>query len=97
MYSYIADEMVACGIATSLESRQWQDENGKLVTEDESFGCKVTHDIEKPDLILVMDKVGGDTRFSRIKNNLAAYDATSQESLDKKVRWTIGIINCACS
>ena len=35
--------------------------NGSPVDEKDMFGCEVTHDITDPDMIIVMDEVGGNT------------------------------------
>ena len=33
----------------------------KVVHKTDAFGCKVTHDIDEPDWVLLMDEVGGNT------------------------------------
>ena len=35
--------------------------DGKEVLEEEVTGCKVTYDLEHPEMCIVMDKVGGNT------------------------------------
>ena len=37
------------------------DKEGNECEENKSFGCKVTHHITRPDMILVMDEVGAGT------------------------------------
>ena len=62
MYNRFADEMAYAKVASKFEEPQWMDRDGKVLDrEDTSFGCKVTHNILRPDLILVMDEVGSDT------------------------------------
>ena len=37
------------------------DRSGKIVDEEDAVGCKVTHDLLKPEMCIVMDEVGGNT------------------------------------
>ena len=53
--------MVDAGLATEKEVAAWMDIHGKVVHEIDAFGCKVTHDIDEPDWVLLMDEVGGNT------------------------------------
>ena len=39
----------------------WMDIGGNIVQETNAFGCKVTHNIDEPDWVLVMHEVGGNT------------------------------------
>lgn len=61
MYDQIGEELVDAGLATEREVAAWMDIHGKVVHETDAFGCKVTHDIEEPDWVLLMDEVGGNT------------------------------------
>ena len=53
--------MVDAGIAVKRNSPAWMDKNGEIVTEEEAFGCKVTHDLLHPEYAIVLDEVGGNT------------------------------------
>ena len=44
-----------------MEVAVWIDIHGKIVHQADSFGCKVTHNIDEPDWVLLMDEVGGNT------------------------------------
>ena len=61
MYDLILDEMIYCNLAKKLDQPQWQNKNGQGYDEEKAFGCKVTYRVTRPDMILVMDKVGSDT------------------------------------
>ena len=62
MYEYIYDDMIDVGVAVKLESPIWQDHYGSICTKEDSFGCKVTHDLAYPEMFIVMDEVGENTR-----------------------------------
>ena len=61
MYNCIADELVDAGLAEVLPTPVWMNTKGEEVSAEDSFGCKVTHNITHPDYVIVMDEVGGDT------------------------------------
>ena len=61
MYDHIGDELVDSGLANEREVAAWIDIGGNIVQETNVFGCKVTHNIDKPDWVLVMGEVGGNT------------------------------------
>ena len=61
MYNQIGDKLVEGGHVTEREVVAWMDVYRKVIPETDGFGCKVTHDIDKLDWVLVMDKVGGNT------------------------------------
>ena len=44
-----------------LETPKLMDKDEKEVKEEDALKCKVTHNILRPDMCLVMDKVGGRT------------------------------------
>ena len=44
-----------------MEEPEWQNEVGRVVDEGDAVGCKVTHRIDNPDMILMMDEVGACT------------------------------------
>ena len=37
----------------------WQDKVGNFVSEENAYGCKVTHELTDPDYCIVLDEVGG--------------------------------------
>jgi len=45
MYEHSYDKMIDVGVAVKLESPIWQDCYGNICTEEDSFGCKVKHDL----------------------------------------------------
>ena len=59
MYSHIIDEMVDAKLAVKLETPVWKDRAGNVCMEKDALGCKVTHDILRPDMCIVGDEVGG--------------------------------------
>ena len=59
MYDQIGDKLVDSGLAKEREVTAWMDIGGNIVQEKSVFGCKVTHNIDTPDLVLIMDEVGG--------------------------------------
>ena len=59
MYSHIYNEMEEAGVAKRKETPVWMDRHGYIVEEKDSLGCKVTHDIIRPDMCVVGDEVGG--------------------------------------
>ena len=61
MYDHIGDELVDSGLANEREVDAWIDIGGNIVQESNAFGCKVEHNIDKPDWVLVMGEVGGNT------------------------------------
>ena len=60
MYDHISKEMVNAGVAEELTHLFWCDRAGNetMVTKN-IVGCKVTHKITRPDMILVGDEVDG--------------------------------------
>ena len=60
MYNHIGDILVYDSkVASKYEKPIWVNKDGKEVfNEDESFGCKVSIDIHRPDMCIVMDEVG---------------------------------------
>ena len=61
MYDFVGDELVAAGIAVELEEPVWMNALGKIVAEELSFGCKVSHNIIHPEYGIVLDEVGSNT------------------------------------
>ena len=58
MYEHIYDGIIDEGVAVKLESPIWQNRYGNIHREEDSFGCKVTHDLNHPEMCIVMDVVG---------------------------------------
>ena len=61
MYDHIKDELVDSGISTEREVETRMDIGKNIVQEKNALCCKVTHNIDEPDWVLVMDEVGGNT------------------------------------
>ena len=61
MYDQIYDMMVEAGVAVKKDYPEWMDAYGDIVYEDDALGCKVTHDLIRPEMCIVMDEVGGNT------------------------------------
>lgn len=61
MYSKIVEEMEEVGIAIHLEESVWMDCEGNVVDEKTFFGCKVTHRITRPEMVICFDELGGNT------------------------------------
>ena len=62
MYNRFGDEMEYASVAQLFDEPQWMDREGTICQNEElAFGCKVTHNILRSDMILVMDEVGSDT------------------------------------
>ena len=61
MYTHDYEAMEGASIAKVLDEPVWMDKDGNLCSEDESFGCKVTHALQYPGMAFVMDEVGGNT------------------------------------
>ena len=52
--------MIDCGLTIKLLNPQLQDRQGRLcASQSDSFGCRVTANITRPDIIFVADEVGG--------------------------------------
>ena len=58
MYNNVIDKMVDVGVAGKLADPMWMDHNGNICLEQEAFGCKVHHQIVRPDMCLCGDEVG---------------------------------------
>ena len=62
MYRHVEEVMIKSKIARRLETSVWMDEaNNVLESEDNSIGCKVEVDLFRPEMALVLDKVGCNT------------------------------------
>ena len=59
MYNHCAIEMEQAGVARNVEDPVWMNREGHVCTSDEAFGCKVTHEIIRPDMCICGDEVGG--------------------------------------
>ena len=51
--------MVEAKLAVELPDPVWMNDDRKEVSEEDATGCKVTHDLEHPEMCIVMDEVGG--------------------------------------
>ena len=61
MYRRFGEEMEYAKVAEKLAEAVWMNREGEKVDEDDAFGCKVSHIISRPDMILCMDEVGSNT------------------------------------
>ena len=61
MYLRFGEEMEHAKVAEKLAEPVWMNREGEIVDEYDAFGCKVTHRIDRPDMILCMDEVGCNT------------------------------------
>ena len=59
MYDHTISEMIDCGVAVRLDEPVWMDRQGNICEEDEAFGCKVFHQLSRPDMCICGDEVGG--------------------------------------
>ena len=52
--------MVETGVAVELDSPVWMDRAGNEVEDEaDTYGCKVTHKVIRPDMCICGDEVGG--------------------------------------
>ena len=61
MYECVGDEMIDAGIIVRRTTPTWMNSIGEIVEEEDTFGCKVLHDIVHPEYAIVLDEVGGNT------------------------------------
>ena len=59
MHDNIATEMIEDGIVVELEEPACKDRNGNTCSKEDSFGCKVTHEIIHHHYALVAHELGG--------------------------------------
>ena len=59
IYSRIGEEKIEAKFAEEHAVPVWMDKKGDKVYEQVTFRCKVTHDITRRDLYVVMEKVEG--------------------------------------
>ena len=69
MYSQVYEQMVEAKVAIERDTPEWQDASGAAVAEEDAFGCRVTHDLQYPEMCIVMDEVGGNTSQKGDGNN----------------------------
>ena len=62
MYMYVCKEMEDADITEKLDKPRWQIQTGEGCTDNEAFGCKVTHRPLYPEVSFVMDEVGSNSR-----------------------------------
>ena len=61
MYINVENHMVDANVAETLPEPCWMDKEGKIVSEEDSYGMKVTTKLTHPHCCLAMDETGGDT------------------------------------
>lgn len=59
MYEHTYREMVEAGVAQRLPAPIWMDRHGNECSQNDAFGCMVTHKLCHPDRCFVGDEVGG--------------------------------------
>ena len=59
MYDHTISEMIECGVAIKLDTPVWMDRQGNICEEGAAFGCKVFHQLVRPDMCVCGDEVGG--------------------------------------
>ena len=59
MYDHCIQEMIEAGVAKELDKPVWMDRYGNVCNEDDAFGCKVFHQLVRPDMCICGDEVGG--------------------------------------
>ena len=60
MYDHVEEVMVNdCKVGVKLDEPVWMTENGDIVDDEkDAFGIKVTMDLQRPDMCIVLDEVG---------------------------------------
>ena len=61
MYDQVYEQMEDAGVAVKYDRARWMDKQGNDVLEENAFGYMVTHNLEYPEMCIVMDEVGGNT------------------------------------
>jgi hypothetical protein len=61
MYDEVYDAMEKAGVAKKLEEPMWLDKEGKESNQENAHGRKATHILTRPDMVVFVDEVGGDT------------------------------------
>ena len=62
MYNKVYNEMVSAGVASKYNP-VWMDKQGNVVTRDQAFGQKCTHELVHPGMCLVGNGVGANTNM----------------------------------
>ena len=73
MYTQVYEQMVEVKIAAEVPILVWMDNNFTEVLEEDATGCKVTHDLEHPEMYKVMDEVGGNISQKEYGNKGGKY------------------------
>lgn len=67
MYNHFADKIKYVNVTIPFHEPQWIDREDKSLEQEElAFGCKVTYNILRPDMIYVMDEVDSDTLVRKV-------------------------------
>ena len=61
MYECTEEELITDWVAVWMPKPIWMNADGYHIEEGDSFGCKVTLDIIKPEMFVVADEVDGNT------------------------------------
>ena len=61
MYDFVYEEMEDNRVAVWLDNLEWQYCNGNICDQNNTAGCRVTHNITQPERCIVMDEVGSNT------------------------------------
>ena len=72
MYDQVIEELQNANLVELLEAPKFMDKDGKELNEYDAFSCKVTHDILRQEMCLVVDKEGG----KRIKREMKMWSVS---------------------
>ena len=60
IYDQIYETIAKAGLAKELKIPTWKDKLSNIINDCNAARCKVIHDLIKPEIYFVMDKVGGE-------------------------------------
>ena len=72
MCDQVIEELQNANLVELLEAPKFMDKDGKELNEYDAFSCKVTHDILRQEMCLVVDKEGG----KRIKREMKMWSVS---------------------
>jgi len=61
MYDEVYDAMEKPGVAKKLDEPMWVEKEGNQCEESKAHGRKATHELTRPNMVIFVDEVGGDT------------------------------------
>ncbi len=78
------DAMVDAGLAIKLDETVWVDRSGNVCSEEDAFGCKVHHQLLKPDMCLCGDEVGNNISMKGYGHSGGELLLTAKKSVGQK-------------